>query len=71
VLDTIKLLLEEFTEGLWVGVIPIVGVVPGVAVGVIPGVAVGEGCFVGVGKGVGVIPTVGFGGGGVELTAVG
>jgi|SRR5229473_5548245 len=73
VLGTTKLLLEEFTVGLRVGVIPTVavGVVPGVAVGVIPGVGVGEGCCVGLGKGVGVIATVGFGGGGVELTAVG
>lgn len=67
------LLLCPFVAGLELGdgVVPTVGVMPGVAVGVIPlvGVAVGLTC---VGAGVGVdIDTVGVIGAGVELTGVG
>lgn len=66
-----ELLLPFNEELLAGGVVPVVGVEPGVAVGVIPDVAVGvgDGCLVGVGTG-GVVPTVGFGAG-VEPTAVG
>ena len=70
-LDGKKLLLTFNEELLAGGVVPVVGIEPGVAVGVITDVAagVGGGWRVGVGTG-GVVPTVGFGTG-VEPTAVG
>jgi len=72
--DTIGALkLPDAGLAIGVGVVPTVGVVPGVAVGVIPMVGVGVGVgfvLVGVGVRVGVVPTVGVVGTGVEPTGV-